>query len=108
MIKLYPGSNRSFLNKLFHQMASFPACSIARSSASVVDVVTVDCLRDIQSIGPPYNLKTYPSPDRLSGLFAKEASAELSKTSAEKLVVVVSCELLCAEYSIARYLVPYR
>src|SRR5205809_4927906 len=97
-------SNCSFLNKFFHQIVCFPVCSIARSSASVVEVVTMDCLRDTQSIGPPYNLNTYPSPDHLLGLFAKEASTKLSKISIEKLIVVVSCKLLCAEYLIARYL----
>ena len=53
MISLCSGSNRSFLNKLFHQIACFPACSMASSSASVIEVVTVDCLQDTQSIGPP-------------------------------------------------------
>ena len=80
-------------------MACFPACSIARSSASVVEVMTIDCLQNTQLISPPYNLNTYPSSDHLLGLFAKEASAKLSKisireTHSSSLLKVIICYIL--------------
>src|SRR5205809_768052 len=105
MINSCSRSNCSFLNKFFYQIVCFLACSTARSSASVVKVMTIDCLQDIQLISPPYNLKIYSSPNCLLGLFTKEASTELSKMFIEKLIVVVSYKLLYAEYLIAKYLI---
>ena len=52
------------LNKCVHPIVSFAACCRASNSASVVDVVTVFCFLDFQSIGPPNILNTYPSVDR--------------------------------------------
>ena len=52
MYSLCPVLKCNFRKRFSHQIACFPACSIASSSASVVEVVTVVCLRDAQSTGP--------------------------------------------------------
>ena len=77
------------------------ACVRANSSASVVDVVTVFCLVDPQSIGPPKSLKRYPSVLRLVvAQFPKLASLVISRVLIG-WVYVISWLSVDAEYSIA-------
>lgn len=84
------GSNCSCLNNLFHAYTFFDACVSASSSASVVDVVTVSCLRDVQSTAPPYSLKTAPSVlRRESTSSAKAASLVASNILIEVWVFFV-------------------
>ena len=65
MTKSWSSRNPTSSNKRFHQRASVAACVKASNSASVVDVVTVFCLTETQSMGPPNSLKRYPSELRL-------------------------------------------
>ena len=103
----WPVEKPSLLNNVVHYMDSFPACSRARSSASVINVMTVACFRDDQSITPPKSLNVYPWTLRLSGLLANDASAEILVISFSR-PVVSSPVVFVAEYSIARCLVLYR
>src|SRR5437762_5178744 len=61
MVISWPRSNPRSLKIQFHQRASVAACDRASSSASVVDVETVFCLVELQSMGLPNSLKRYPS-----------------------------------------------
>src|ERR1700733_10238129 len=87
------------LKNLFHQITSLDAWDRANSSASVLDVVTVFCFVERQSIGPLNSLNRYPSVLYL----VAESSA-----NAASLAQVIADWSIDAEYSIARLLVPYR
>lgn len=88
------------LKNLFHHITSFAAWDRASSSASVLDVVTVFCSVERQSIGPLNSLSRYPSVLYLvAGSSAKAASP----------AQVIACWLRSvAEYSIAQVFVPYK
>src|SRR5438045_8486239 len=91
--RLCPGSNSIFLKGLCHHMVSFEAYDRARSSASVLEVVTVFCFVECQSAGPPNSL--YRKPPvllRVSGSSAYAASLAQMK---------ICCSDEGAEYSIA-------
>src|SRR5436309_14186145 len=49
------------LKNLFHQITSLAAWDRANSSVSVLDVVTVFCFVERQSMGPLNSLNRYPS-----------------------------------------------
>src|SRR6266516_198358 len=87
------------LKNLFHHITSFDAWDRANSSASVLDVVTVFCFVERQSIGPLNSFNRNPSVLCLvAGSSAYAAS--LAQTTADWS--------LDAEYSIDRVLVPYK
>jgi hypothetical protein len=52
MVIACSGSNLSYLGSLLHHWMCFPASDKPRSSASVVEVVTIRCLVALQSTGP--------------------------------------------------------
>src|SRR5437667_9780596 len=98
-----PRSNRRSLKRQFHQRASVAACDRASSSASVVDVETVFCLVELQSMGPPKSLKRYPSElRRVVEQFPNPASLAISRTFVfSGQTIVISWLLADAENSIA-------
>ena len=93
------GSSCIALKNLFHYITSLAAWERANSSASVLDVVTVFCLVERQSIGPLNSLNRYPSVLYL--VIGSSANA----ASPAQATAVWSFD---AEYSIARARVPYR
>src|SRR5947207_3217279 len=99
IFKLCLGSKSMELKKRFHQASSFAVCIIASSSASVLDVVTVFCFVDLQSIGPPKRLNRYPSVLRRDGMLSPYA-ASLAQTNGNSVS--------CAESSIAMLYVVFR
>src|SRR5437868_349318 len=87
------------LNSRFHHRTSLAVCDRASNSASVLEVVTVRCLVERQSIGPPNSLNRYPSVLYLvTGSSAKAAS----------LAEMNDCCVSGAENSIAIVCVPLR
>src|SRR5437667_12030915 len=98
-----PRSNRRSLKRQFHQRASVAACDRASSSASVVNVETVFCLVELQSMGPPNSLKRYPSELRhVVEQFPNPMSLAIPRTFSFPGQAIVNSWLLAnAEYSMA-------
>src|SRR5437762_12535635 len=103
MVISWPRSNPRSLKIRFHQRASVAACDKASSSASVVDVETVFCLVELQSMGPPNSLKRYPSElRRVVVQFPNPASLAIPRTFSFPGQAIVNSWLLAdAEYSMA-------
>src|SRR5271155_1685536 len=57
----WPGLSRMTSNRRFHHRTSLAVCDGASDSASVLEVVTVFCLVERQSIGLPNSLNRCPS-----------------------------------------------
>src|SRR5437762_9197218 len=85
------------LKNLFHQITSLAAWDRANSSASVLDVVTVFCFIERQSMGLLNSLNRYPS---VLYLVAR------SSANAASLAHIIWSPNI-AEYSIAKLHVPY-
>src|SRR4051812_22040433 len=91
----WPGFRLIDRKKRFHQAVSFDVYVRTSSSASVLEVVTIFCLIEYQSIGLPNNLKRYPS---VLCLMIK------SSAKAASLMQTKACWLFVwAEYSIASF-----
>src|SRR5450432_2304366 len=91
-------SRLMLLKNLFYQITSLAAWDRANSSASVLDVVTVFCFVERQSMGLLNSLNKYPS---VLYLVARSSVNAVSLT-------YINWSSGITEYSITKFLVPYR
>jgi hypothetical protein len=99
MVISWLGLSYITLNRYFHHKTSLAAWDRANSSASVIEVVTVFCLVDRQSIGPPNNWNRHLSV--LCLVIGSSAKAAL-------LAQLNICGVSNAENSIAKKWVLYK